>query len=150
MISTYQKLGLGAIGALCLGLLKLINANFYIDSASRGVVIGAYLTYGAYLILGMAVGSLFCEHFENDPHKTRKSAFLMGLLAPSILIAIITKPIGGDDTIKGKAKDIPNLSAALQSLVLSSAYAESPTPSISPEASGLQRAQLKRAPQLRW
>ena len=128
MISTIQKLGLGAIGALCLGLLKLINANFYLGTTTSNVALGAYLTYGAYLILGMAVGTLFCEQFPTDANKTRKSAFLMGLLAPSILIAIITKPIGGDNEGGGKTQGIPSLPTTMVDFFVSSAYAQSPTP----------------------
>src|SRR6266404_4303815 len=127
MISNYQKLSLGAIGALCLGLLKLISANFYLGAATSTVAIGAYLTYAAYLVLGMVVGTLFCEE-SADVNKVRKSAFIMGLLAPSILIAIITKPIGGDEGGQGTTKPIPSLPTTMIDFLVAPAYAQSPTP----------------------
>jgi hypothetical protein len=69
MISTGQKVFVGAIGAICLGLLKLIGANFYL-AAQPNEKLGAYLTTAAYVCLGMALGCLFCEDGVS-PDKTR-------------------------------------------------------------------------------
>ena len=123
MIPLSQKLGIGATGALCLSLLKLINANFYLGAASPEAALGAYLTYGAYLILGMAVGYFFCEEHQ-DVHKTRKSVFVMGLLAPSILIAIVTKPIADREVPTGKVREIPPLSWTLPNVLVPAAHAQ--------------------------
>jgi len=111
-MSPYQKLLIGGIGALCLSILKLINANFYLGSTNSAAVYGAYLTYLGYIILGTVVGFIFCEEQE-DVQKTRKSAFLMGLLAPSILLAIIAQPISLKDTDAGKTTQPPSLGSII-------------------------------------
>ncbi|HEY7638177.1 MAG TPA: hypothetical protein VH814_00530 [Steroidobacteraceae bacterium] len=90
MITNREKILIGGVGAVCLGLLKLIGANFYLAEASGAVALGAYLTYGAYLVFGMAVAFFFAEDGPDKP-KVRRSAFVMGLLAPSVLIAIVSK-----------------------------------------------------------
>jgi len=46
----------------------------------------------------MAVGTVFCED-DQIAQKTRKSAFLMGLLAPSILLAIISQPLPANNSV---------------------------------------------------
>jgi hypothetical protein len=92
MITNREKILIGGIGAVCLGLLKLIGANFYLTQTSGAVALGAYLTYGAYLVFGMAVAYFFAEDGPDaEPPKVRRSAFVMGLLAPSVLIAIVSK-----------------------------------------------------------
>lgn len=125
MIAWHQKLAIGGVGALCLSLLKLISANFYLGAADRNVALGAYLTYFAYLILGMAVGYFLCEQ-SPEAEKTRKSAFLMGLLAPSILIAIVSKPIAGPPTDSGQAAAVPTLQGSLLDLLGVTAHAQAP------------------------
>ncbi|WP_137940368.1 hypothetical protein [Chitinivorax sp. B] len=69
-----------------------MGANFYLSpEISSETRIGAYLTYGCYLVLGMLVGWLFCDDHP-DESRARRSSFTMGLLAPSILLAIVSKP----------------------------------------------------------
>ena len=46
----------------------------------------------------MAVGTVFCED-DQIAQKTHKSAFLMGLLAPSILLAIISQPPPANNSV---------------------------------------------------
>ena len=123
MVPWYQKLAIGATGALCLGLLKLIGANFYLGAADRNVAIGAYMTYGAYLVLGMAVGFFFCED-SDQKDKTFKSAFLMGLLAPSILIAIVSKPLVGQPSETNQPSAVQTLSESLENIFIPTAYAQ--------------------------
>lgn len=84
-IPWFQKLVIGATGGLSLSILKLIQLNFYLDADKHATVLGGYLTLLGYLVLGTLVGFYFCEE-QQDLNKTRKSAFMMGLLAPSILL----------------------------------------------------------------
>src|SRR2546422_10636162 len=87
-VSWTHKALIGAAGGLCLVLLKLIDASFYVgDISSKQAVVG-YLTYLAYLIIGTIVAVFLSEH--NVPkEKVIKSAFIAGLLGPSMLIALL-------------------------------------------------------------
>src|SRR5258708_14077832 len=126
VITIYQKLSIGAIGAVCVSILKLINANFYLGS-SRSEAIGAYLTFFGYVVLGMALGGLFWEDRE-VAQKTRKSAFLMGLLAPSILLAIIAKPPSIGGAIGTDGGKIPAVKSWIMDKLIPSVYAQEPHP----------------------
>ncbi|MGQ0547355.1 MAG: hypothetical protein ACT4P3_18810 [Betaproteobacteria bacterium] len=90
-VSWKIKAGIGAIGAVALVLLKLIEANFYIDDVTSKVAIAAYCTYAAYIVLGMIV-AVFLSDTDVPPRKTMRSAFVTGLLAPTMLIALMTQP----------------------------------------------------------
>lgn len=103
-----EKLLIGAIGAVCLGLVKLIGANFYFADASAAVAAGAYLTYGAFLVLGMAVAYFFAEDGP-DAARVRRSAFILGLLAPSVLIAIASRPPQEPPLQTALPGDVPTL-----------------------------------------
>jgi len=105
MISFLEKALIGAVGALCLGLLKLIGSNFYVDAPS-GTALVAYLTYIAYVLLGMAVACYFTEA-RPEVAKTRQQCFIMGLLAPSILLAIISKNDAGGGSATSGPKSGP-------------------------------------------
>jgi hypothetical protein len=125
-MSTTQKIIVGASGGIALSILKLIQSDFFLDSNKPASIWGSYLTLVGYIILGALVGLYFCEESQ-DLNKTRKSAFLMGLLAPSILLAITTKPVETKDLNLGHADNVPNLGMMLDALV-PSAYAQSPAP----------------------
>jgi hypothetical protein len=89
------KFGIGAGAGLCLALVKLVEANFFIGQASQ-VALGGALTMMAFAILA-AVFTAFAD--END----RGKLFMQGLLAPSLLIALIHR---GVDAPEGKAADV--------------------------------------------
>jgi hypothetical protein len=144
MIKWHGKLAIGALGALCLSILKLISANFYLNTDQPEVALGAYLTFGGYLVLGMAVGFLFGEDYPEAP-KTRKSAFLMGLLAPSILLAIISRPIGGKESDSGKTPEIPSIVGKVLNIVVPSAAAAPDFPGDARIESGIRAVKRSEA-----
>jgi hypothetical protein len=117
MITNKEKILIGAIGAVCLGLLKLISANFHLTEQSAAAAMGAYLTYAAYLVLGMAVAYFFSD-VDADLSKTRRSAFIMGLLAPSILIAIVSKPPEEPPLMTAPPASVPTFGSLLAEGVL--------------------------------
>jgi xanthine/uracil/vitamin C permease (AzgA family) len=94
-IAPAVKFGIGAGAGLCLALVKLVEANFFIGQPSQ-VAMGGALTMVAFAILA-AVFTAFAE--END----RGKLFMQGLLAPSLLIALIHR---GVDAPEGKAADV--------------------------------------------
>ena len=114
----WQKAGIGALGGICLGLLKLIEAHFYLDGSPPIAAYAAYLTYIAYIVLGSLVAIFLTDH-DLPLRKMQRSAFILGLLAPSILLAIATQPDkAANDAVKSAA--IPKLS----SIVITPANAE--------------------------
>jgi hypothetical protein len=114
----WQKAGIGALGGICLGLLKLIEARFYLDGSPLIAAYAAYLTYFAYIVLGSLVAIFLTDH-DLPLRKMQRSAFILGLLAPSILLAIATQPDkAANDAVK--SLPIPKLS----SIVITPAYAE--------------------------
>jgi hypothetical protein len=123
MVAWYEKLGIGAVGGFSLSLLKLTDAGFYLKEPDHSVAVGAYLTYAVYLILGMIVGFFFCEDVS-DAQKTRKNAFLMGLLAPSVLIAIVTKPVDGATLPSASLSSVKSLTRAIEQWASPSLLAE--------------------------
>jgi hypothetical protein len=108
-VSVRHKALIGATGGLCLVLLKLIDASFYVDDFFSKQAIVGYLTYFAYLIIGTIVAVFLTEH-DVPKEKMRKSAFISGLLGPSILIAILTQPVVPTRSIKDIVRDIPKIS----------------------------------------
>jgi hypothetical protein len=130
MITNREKILIGGIGAVCLGLLKLIGANFYLAEASSAVALGAYMTYGAYLVFGMAVAFFFAEDGPDAP-KVRRSAFVMGLLAPSVLIAIISKAPEEPALRTAAPADVPTLgSIVAEGFFGGVAHAQTPKTSV--------------------
>lgn len=126
----FQKAFIGALGGLSLVLLKLIDNQFYIGCQSSNEVIAGYLTYITYLILGTLVATFFVDH-DLPAQKIRKSAFILGLLAPSILIALLTKPIEQPGILNNVIGDIPLVSnkviedkPKIEPLLISIAYSQ--------------------------
>jgi len=108
-VSVCHKALIGATGGLCLVLLKLIDASFYVDDFLSKQAIVGYLTYFAYLIIGTIV-AVFLTESDVPKEKIWKSAFISGLLGPSILIAILTQPVVPTKSIKDTVQDIPKIS----------------------------------------
>jgi hypothetical protein len=120
-LAWWQKAGIGAVGGLALALLKLIDAKFFLSSVSSVESHAAYLTYLCYMILG-SVAAVFLADHELPTPKVRRSAFILGLLAPSVLLAIANQPFKPSSSAT-LPPQIPSLSA----IFISSAYAEEPS-----------------------
>lgn len=119
-----HKALIGALGGLALALLKLIDAKFYLTSLFSVESQAAYLTYFCYMILG-SVTAVFLSDQDEPPAKLRKSAFLLGLLAPSVLLAIANQPIKSPPA---ETPVIPRLGAWF----VSSAHAQQTAPTQAP------------------
>lgn len=117
---TNRQIGvIGALGGLSLALLKLVESNFFLDNMWSTTSGSAYLTYAVYIFFGVVVAIYFTDR-SLSADKIKKSAFIMGLLAPSVLLAVVTQPVGKDETINDSLQGIPKLGA----LVVGSAHAE--------------------------
>lgn len=87
----WHKATVGFLGGLSLALLKPIDARFYIGAASTVEAHAAYLTYFAYMLLG-GLAAVFLADHDLPPKKILRSAFVIGILAPSVLLAIANQP----------------------------------------------------------
>jgi len=95
-IAWNEKAIIGASGGLSLVILKLIEADFFLTSSlSEAEILARYLTYIAYLLLGVMVAIFFTDS-EGNKEKVRKNAFISGLVAPSLLLALLSPPNLGD------------------------------------------------------
>ncbi len=96
-IAWNEKAIIGASGGLSLVILKLIEADFFLTSSlSEAEILVRYLTYIAYLLLGIMVAIFFTDS-EGNKEKVRKNAFISGLVAPSLLLALVSPPNLGED-----------------------------------------------------
>ena len=111
-LTKFQIARIGAIGGICLSILKLIEVKFYVGAESSNEIIVGYLTYVSYVLLGMAVAVYFSDR-ELPAQKLEKNALMMGLLAPSILIAIITKPVQFESPEDASSIIIPEINFGL-------------------------------------
>ncbi len=92
-----EKAVIGASGGLSLVILKLIEADFFLTSSlSDAEILVRYLTYIAYLILGVMVAIFFTDS-DGNKEKIRKNAFISGLVAPSLLLAVVSPPNVDED-----------------------------------------------------
>jgi hypothetical protein len=121
-MSNWKIAGIGALGGLGLAILKLIDAKFFLANSSSVEASVSYLTYLCYIVLGSIVAVFFTDT-EMAAEKMRRSAFVMGLLAPSLLLAIVSRPIQPTDLSRGTVDTIPNLTS---NLLFPAAYAQSP------------------------
>ncbi|MGH8613172.1 MAG: hypothetical protein ACREYF_14425 [Gammaproteobacteria bacterium] len=120
-VTWFHKAVIGACGGLCLSLLKLIDAQFYLDNFYSKQALVGYLTYLSFIIIGIFVAIFLCEH-DALKEKTIRSSFVLGLLGPSILIAIVKQPGVIDEVGKGSLKDITRVGYVF----ISPAYAQPP------------------------
>lgn len=114
---------IGAIGGLSLSALNLVESGFFIDDLWCNTSKAAYFTYIVYIFLGVVVSLIFAER-SLTPGKLKKNAFILGLLAPSLLIAIASRPIGTE----GSGSNVIKSLTRLGSLITQPAYAESGCP----------------------
>jgi hypothetical protein len=61
-----RKAAIGAVGGLCLAVLKLIDAKFFLTTGSTEMLVG-YLTYFSFLLLGMAVAAFLRRMINMKP-----------------------------------------------------------------------------------
>lgn len=111
---------IGAMGGLCLSLLKLIESGFFIGNFWSTTSIAAYCTYIVYVFFGIIVAIYFTER-SLGANKMKKNAFILGLLAPSLLLALSTRPVGKEKSVAETIEGLPKLG----SLFIQSAHAES-------------------------
>jgi hypothetical protein len=109
-VSWVTKACVGVLGGIALSLLKLIDANFYMGASSI-VMQAAYFSYAAYMILG-GMAAVFLADHDLPPRKIVRSAFVIGLLAPSLLLALASQPIRMTSSGSEGEKLIPKLSFA--------------------------------------
>ncbi len=117
-----HKVVIGATGGIALVLLKLIEVEFFVDDINSKRALAAYMTYAAYILLGIIVAVFFTDDSLEEA-KRKKSAFLAGLMAPSVLLAILHSPVQGKglaDTLKPDLGPIPKITG----LFVGSAYAQ--------------------------
>ena len=132
VLRTYEKAFIGAAGGFSLVLLKLIDADFFVGAPHTKLLVG-YLTYASYIVLGMIVSTYLTDH-ELSKEKGRRQALIMGLLAPSILIAIITNPNTGNGQSVSHAglNTVPDLGFNISPV--GKAYADDVAPSAAPSS----------------
>ncbi len=139
-----MKALIGATGGIALVLLKLIEVQFFVDDFWSKKALAAYLTYGAYVLLGVIVAVFFTDDTLEDA-KIRRSAFFAGLLAPSILLAVIRQPGTGQpaDLFRQGPAAIPKIGL----LLLGEAHAQAPAkaPAVPDEKSPVPVIELKKA-----
>lgn len=99
-----DKALVGAVGGIALALLKLIDNHFFVSAGLTPEVYGNLLTYMAYVALGMIV-AVFLTDPELPASKLSRNAFVLGLLAPSVLIAITAKPLGDPESRSESRKE---------------------------------------------
>jgi hypothetical protein len=113
---------IGAIGGLCLSLLKLIESGFFIGNLWSTTSVAAYCTYFVYIFFGIVVAFYFTERSVASD-KIKKNALILGLLAPSLLLALAARPVGQGESVIDTLKGLPRLG----NLIAIDAYAESST-----------------------
>ncbi len=76
---TGREIGrIGAYGGVSLALLKLIESGFFLDQLLSTNAKAAFLTYVAYIFLGV-MGAVFFTDRSLSPEQIKKGAFTMGL-----------------------------------------------------------------------
>lgn len=105
---------IGMIGGFCLVLLKLMQAQFYVDEPLSRQAVVAYMTYAGFIVFAAVAGVFFAEH------NVKRNTFIAGLLAPSILLTFFSAPnFRVDSPLVESPKAIRQLS-----LLISSAHAQ--------------------------
>lgn len=115
-ITLKEKAFIGAVGGIMLAMLKLIEAKFFLTNNFTSIdsLVG-YLTYFCFIFLGLVTAIYFTDQ-EAPLEKQKKHSFILGLLAPSLLIAIVNQPLGdkggrnnGYDSVTEKINNINGL-----------------------------------------
>lgn len=137
-----ERGALGALGGICLVILKLIDNGFFLEDLASIQALAAYLTYGCYVVLGTITAMFFAE-IQLPRNKARKNALITGLLAPSILLALTIKPVPDTGPPEGDLSGITRLSEML----IPKAHAQAPSnpaqPNIQPQMLQVQQRELE-------
>src|SRR5260221_8650068 len=108
-LTWWEKAGIGAIGGLGLAILNLIDAKLFLGSISAVEAWAAYLTYFSYMCLG-SMAAVFLTDHELPAPKMKRSSFVLGLLAPSVLLAIVSQPIKQGQPLDEGLRNVPRIS----------------------------------------
>jgi hypothetical protein len=141
-LSWMEAISIGVLGGLCLVLLKLVQARFYLDDPLSKEALVAYLTYGVFLVFGGVAGVFFTED------NIKRNTFIAGLLAPSILLTFFSAPNFRVDSIGEAPKEIKQLSvnviaAAHAQETAPSAKQEIKTPALEPPISSIRKSDVE-------
>jgi hypothetical protein len=99
-----QAAAIGFLGGVCLVLLKLVQARFYIDDPWSKEAVVAYLTYAVFLLFGAVAGVFF------PVNNVRRNTLIAGLLAPSIILTFFSAPNFRFESVGEPPKEIKTLS----------------------------------------
>ena len=125
---------IGMLGGFCLVLLKLMQAQFYVDDPMSRQAVVAYLTYAGFIVFSAIAGVFFAEH------NVRRNTFIAGLLAPAILLTFFSAPNFRFDSVGESPKAIRQLSF---NLIPTARAQEAPsTPASSPSTASLADFQV--------
>ncbi|MGH8777971.1 hypothetical protein [Paraburkholderia sp.] len=125
-VTSQTKAIRGAMGAACLSIVKF-TAGKYI-TAGFAAMIGFGIGSLCYIIVGAVVAEHFAEDYA-DNGKTKRSAFIAGIVAPGLVVALFANPqLARESSIP----DIPTLSTNISMIpfpvpFISDSFAESPT-----------------------
>ena len=142
-VTSREIMWIGAVGGISLGVLKLIESRFYLDNVFGTTAIAAYLTYIGYVFFGVVIAHFFVERDLPDD-KLRKNAFILGLLAPSVLMAMSARPIGEDAFVDDSLSGITKLGA----LLIQPAWAACPPGQVPSGSDACAKAELLTKQQL--
>jgi hypothetical protein len=106
---------IGMLGGFCLVLLKLMQAQFYVDDPMSRTAVVAYLTYAGFIVFAAIAGVYFAEH------NIKKNTFIAGLLAPSILLTFFSAP---NFRIDGSIGEPPKMIPKISFMLIGSAHAQ--------------------------
>ncbi|MBT3358252.1 MAG: hypothetical protein HN403_01330 [Rhodospirillales bacterium] len=100
-------------------MLKLTEAGFYLDQPFGVTAIAAYFTYGTYIVFGVIIAIIFTDGTLSEDHQ-KKSAFSLGVLAPSIILALASQPIADKTPPTNGLEGLRSIG----SLIVGTAYAQ--------------------------
>lgn len=118
----WQLVVIGVLSGVAVSIVKLIQAGFYLGDASAIEFYGALLTYLGYMVLG-AIGAVFLVDHDFKGQKMFKGAFLMGFVAPSFFLALLSQPIPARTNMQDLLRAVPKITEWF----VGSAYAQEPT-----------------------
>ena len=98
-----RKILIGGVAGLCLVLVKLVQAGFYLDpEIPAHDLLGGYLTAGALVVITVVFMG-FAD--ESNPRKL----FMQGLTVPSFLVAALSQPTIGAATSETAGAFLPQI-----------------------------------------
>jgi hypothetical protein len=135
-LSVAAKLGIGAGAGFCLSLVKMLEVNFYLGQPSP-VIIGGVLT-----VLAFAVVAAMFTAFGTDEQDTGK-LFMQGLLAPSLVIALVHRGADVSSIPGSAATTIPSL-GSITEVFVPSLYAAEQDPATTARSGSVQTVKAGR------